>query len=245
MSPPRDARRGDAARAVLAGLAPALLLAPAARFLAHDVPGARGAALVTLLLETVFLLSASVAAGLDARRGVRGAAILLVVLVVAACGSCGAVVLGAHGPSVLTAQPASVATALLGFGLGRAARDASAKRGPASATAYASAAVLVASLLALSHAAPRLESHERLTEVLLAMNPVVAVAAGGGYDLIRCEALYNALSLSGYRFRYPAPWLAPALLGGAGLALTFLRIRSRRSALRPSMDAHPSQEALV
>ena len=115
------------------------------------------------------------------------------------------------------------------------------RAGAAIALALLLAAVVAAGLLPVSHAAPVLDSRPEAAALLLAFNPFVAVTSAAGFDLVRAESLYDALRLSGYRFRYPGRVAPPLLLAGLGLILGLVR-PPRRPISRPGWTVHSSQE---
>jgi hypothetical protein len=201
--------------------------------------------LVLLLTETCYLLAGFTCLGVQ-RLPPR--AMVVAGSGLAACCVGWAVyglMAGADLNSWFVAQPAAGATAVLGWGIGRAARRFGGLAGPATASAMLGAALVGAMLVPVSHLSPSLTEWPRLTAVLLALNPFVAVSASGGFDLVRSDALYEALTISGYRFRYPGPWMSTALPAALGLVLG--RLGSRRYSAtrrrRPRLGASTRESA--
>jgi hypothetical protein len=62
----------------------------------------------------------------------------------------------------------------------------------------------------------------------LAVNPVTAVGAALGLDVLRTPWLYPLTSAPEYRFAYPSPWLTLALYSIAALALGWRMCRRLR-----------------
>jgi len=249
MSPtPRDRWRGliQVAAPSLAALGPSLLLAPLAISLARGLTGPRRTVLVLLLLETTYLLAGSICLGASGLRGketLRGAAFMGI----AWLGCLLTLAWEGGGLKILAAsQSAAAAAWILGWGCGRAARETCGRGGPATAMASLAVAALGAGLLPLSHLSGPLGSWPRAGEILLAADPYVAVTHGAGYDLIRSPALYEELSISGHRFQYPGPILAPLVLAGLGLLLSRLRKTRRTPSLKAQAPiTHSSREVSV
>jgi len=221
----------DAIACGVGGLAPALLLAPLAAKVAGGADTPRRLVVVVLLLEVVYLLGGYACLGLRASKG-RAAVVSALILSLPPLILLGVAAVGAGSPRALAAaQPAAVATALLGWGVGRACRDACSRPGPATALAFVVIGAFGINLLPVSHLSPWLETTPWLGRAALLTNPFVAVTNSVGYDIIRSDALYDALTLSGYRFRYPDPMAPPLALASLGLLAGYLRLRThgRRS----------------
>jgi hypothetical protein len=62
----------------------------------------------------------------------------------------------------------------------------------------------------------------------LSLNPVTAVGAALGLDVLRTPWLYPLTSAPEYRFAYPSPWLTLALYAAAALALGWRMCRRLR-----------------
>ena len=235
----------EALGCVAAGLAPAVLLAPIALRLATGGTGSPDPALAVLLLETLFVMGAFGCLGLlRGGRPVWAALTVSIALPIAA--QIIAVLAGAPPLSLLVAQPAVLSTALLAWGIGRAARDGCRRNGAATAVTFSLLAASVAGLLALSHVAPALAERPQLAALLISLDPIVAVTSAAGFDLVRSPALYDVLSLSGYRFHYADPVWPPVLLGTLGLILGCARLRLPRERTRNHrLHLNPSGEELT
>lgn len=219
-------REGVAAS--LGALGPTLLLIPQTLALAEGSGVPHRPFLIFLLLETTYVLAGCTCLGASARRtGLMIGGASLMILPAVGC-LLSAALYGASLRSLVASQSAAGAAAVLGWGCGRAARDACGRAGPATGLALLLATAFGVSVLPVSHLSALLGRWPLAGEVLLGANPFIAVTHGGGYDLIRSRALYDALSLSGYRFHYAGPVLAPMLLTGLGLALGLLRITVHR-----------------
>jgi len=209
------------------GLAPAFLLVPLAATVAGGVDTPRRLVVAVLLLEVVYLLGAYACLGLGRSQG-PGAVLSALILSLPPLILIGVTVAAAGSPRALAiAQPAAFATALLGWGVGRAARDACSRPGPATALAFAVIGAFALNLLPVSHLSPWLETTPWLGRAALLTNPFVAVTNSVGYDIIRSDALYDELTLSGYRFRYPDPLAPPLALASLGLLAGYFRLRTR------------------
>ncbi len=216
----------DAAGAAAAGLVVAVVPAP----LAATLGGAGAGRLVAagLVVETAYLLAAFACLGAAVPRGTRIArAALLVALPALVSVPALAALTGAVAPLAAAQLPAA-ATALLGLGAGRAARDLGGRSPAAAGLALLLVTAFGLGLLAVSHLAGVLAPWPRAGELLLSLDPFVAVTAAAGFDLVRTHALYDALTLSGHRFVYPTPLGSSLVLVLAGLALG-LRLRRFRA----------------
>ncbi len=203
----------------LAGHAAVVVMAPLAFHTAAGLNGPHRLGLAVLLLETLYVLTAYTCMGLvfppgapGARAGLLLALPPLLYLPAAGIAGCDPLVLA-------SAQPAVAGTAVLAWGIARMAARLSRRQDSAAAVAVLLAFVFGTSLLPASHILPLLPSFMLPGELLLASNPFVAVSSAAGYDLVRAGPLYEGLALSAYRFRYPSPFLATALLIALGLAM--------------------------
>jgi hypothetical protein len=200
---------------------------------AANIVGGLGSAgrrtLVLLLLETAYLLVSAMLAGvmLSPRRDSLLAA--SVPVLIAVFGSFVVAWIAGDTRAWAAAQPAALAAAVLSWGIGVFFGTCNRRVGLATILALASLASLTIGLSWVSDVAPLLARRPSLAAWLLALNPFVAVASSGGFDLVRSEGLYAVLALPGYRFEYPSPWqcvITPAVLGivlSGGIA----RVRSR------------------
>jgi hypothetical protein len=130
---------------------------------------------------------------------------------------------------LLACQSACAASVILGWGVGTLSRRFCGTAGMGTALGLCLVTALVVSILPVSHAAASLSARSGASEILLALNPVVAITHGAGYDLLRSEALYDVLSISQYRFQYPREDLPVVLLAGLGLTFGILgRVGKRK-----------------
>lgn len=135
---------------------------------------------------------------------------------------------GGSAPSLAAAQPAAAATAFLGWGLGRASRLSRSRPHASASVAMLLVFTAAATLLPISHIMPTLQDYPRASEMVLGLNPFVALASAGGYDIVRSPLLYNSLSLSEHQFQYPRWYLSPLILAAIGLVMGTLPIGADR-----------------
>lgn len=88
------------------------------------------------------------------------------------------------------------------------------------------AGLLVGGLLALGPAVPAVPTW--LLNLLLRLNPVVAVTAAADIDLLRTGAIYHLSPVSHWRFDYPG-WLSSALTYAGAAAVPAACARLRRA----------------
>lgn len=204
----------------LGSVCPVILLVPLATRLSSGMTAQRSMGLCVVLLATVYIMSVSVLSGIFSPKGWRILPdIFAQVILVMSCLTI-AIICGAHFRSIVSALPGAAAVLVAGIGIGRLSISACRRYLPATVLAFVITIASAANLLLVSHTSMHLSSWPWTSRVLLSLNPFIITTNCAGYDLIRSEVLYDAMTISGSRFQYPGSIMGPGIMAIAGLALT-------------------------
>ena len=189
-------------------------------------PLSRSAAAGTALALNTLLLLAVCALSVPAPWLGR---LFVTVFVAASLASLTAVAGPARTTSFLTGHVVLAASGYMVLAAGTLARRVS--RHPLDATGATAAltAVLVAGLLALGPAVPAVPTW--VVNLLLRLNPVVAVTAAADIDLLRTGVIYHLSPIPHWMFEYPG-WLS-SVAAYAAAAAAFAGLSHLRPRVRP------------